>query len=186
MSYQEGMDETSGACPVQGSGFYQPKHDPFVFFEDVSGSPPSKSNAECAAHHREYGALADDLKNDRVASYNFITPNLCHDMHGQTGCPNSNTIEAGDAWLLANLPSLITYCDAHDGVIFLVWDEGESTLQIPFLALGARVKQHYVSKVALDHGSLVKSVETIFGLPVLSTVADSHDFADLFEPGAFP
>lgn len=186
IAYQEGIDATSGACPIQSSGYYQPKHDPFIFFRDVSGDPPSKANAECAAHHKPYTALADDLANDRVAHYNFITPDQCHDMHGQAGCPTSNTIQAGDEWLRENVPPLIDYCDAHDGVVFLVWDEGESTLQIPFLALGARVKPGYVSQVEIDHGSLARSIETIFDLPVLAKVSASHDFGDLFRSGTFP
>jgi hypothetical protein len=185
MAYQEGIDATSGVCPIQSSGYYQPKHDPFIFFRDVSGSPPSKSNADCAAHHKEYGELAGDLKNGAVANYNFITPDQCHDMHGQSGCPNSNKIEAGDDWLRENLPALIAFCDANDGVVFIVWDEGEATSQIPFIAVGPRVKSHYVSTVELDHGSLVKSVETIFDLPVLPKVRATHDFSDLFEAGAF-
>lgn len=40
MAYQEGMNSTTGACPIASSGFYQPKHDPFIFFKDVSGNPP--------------------------------------------------------------------------------------------------------------------------------------------------
>jgi hypothetical protein len=184
MAYQEGID--AGSCPIQSSGYYQPKHDPFIFFRDVSGDPPSKSDPECAAHHKPYGVLADDLMHDAVAHYNFITPDQCHDMHGQSGCPNDNTIGAGDDWLRDNVPPLIEYCDAHDGVVFLIFDEGESTLQMPFLALGARVKPGYVSAAPLDHGSLAKSVETIFDLPVLSKVSAAHDFGDLFRTGMFP
>src|SRR6185312_9547918 len=47
-SYQEGMP---AACPISSNGFYAAKHDPFVFFTDVSGSPPSATNTGCAAHH---------------------------------------------------------------------------------------------------------------------------------------
>jgi len=180
------IDGKSGACPIEASGYYQPKHDPFVFFQDVSGSPPSKSNTRCVAHHKEYAQLAADLAQDQVANYNFITPNQCHDMHGQSGCPNSNTIRAGDDWLRDNVPPLLAYCDAHDGVIFLVWDEGENTQKVPFLALGNRVKSHYVSSVMLDHGSLARTIETIFELPVLDKLANVKDFGDLFQPGRFP
>jgi hypothetical protein len=186
MAYQEGIDGTTGACPIQASGYYQPKHDPFVFFRDVSGNPPSKSNAACVAHHKDLSKLAGDLQNNAVASYNFITPNQCNDMHGQSGCPNSNTVQAGDDWLRKNLPPLISFCDANDGVIFIVWDEGESTQKIPFLAVGARVKSHYVGTVEYDHSSLVRSVERIFGLPVLSKVSAANDFGDLFQAGQFP
>ena len=45
MSYPEGLDSGTGACPVNSSGFYAAKHDPFVFFQDTAGSPPSATNA---------------------------------------------------------------------------------------------------------------------------------------------
>ncbi|HEX4446250.1 MAG TPA: alkaline phosphatase family protein, partial [Polyangiaceae bacterium] len=138
-SYQEGLDAAAtGACPIDSSGFYAAKHDPFVFFQDVVGSPPSASNAGCAAHHKAFSALAGDLSAGvgSVAQYNFITPNLCDDMHGAGGCANSNTIQAGDTWLSTNLPPMIAFANAHSGVIFLVWDEGDQTLKIPFVAIG--------------------------------------------------
>src|SRR6476469_6340149 len=53
MAYQEGINGSTGACPISSSGFYAAKHDPFVFFRDVSGSPPSKNNAYCIAHHKD-------------------------------------------------------------------------------------------------------------------------------------
>src|SRR5262249_16241245 len=37
MSYQEGINAATGACPITGDGFYRPRHDPFVFFHDVAG-----------------------------------------------------------------------------------------------------------------------------------------------------
>jgi hypothetical protein len=42
--------------------------------------------------------------------------------------------------------------------------------------------------VAYGHRSLFKSLEEIFGLPIVPTVAAANDFADLFEvrPGPFP
>jgi hypothetical protein len=186
MSYQEGLDSSTGACPIHSSGYYAAKHDPFVFFQDVAGSPPSASNAYCVAHHKPMTSLAADLKNDAVAAYNFITPNLCNDMHGASGCPSSNTIRAGDDWLGANLPAMIDYANGHHGVIFLVWDEGSATLTMPFLAVGPGVKKGYVGNVRYTHRSLVKSVERIFGLPALAKVAGDQDFADLFESGRFP
>lgn len=186
VAYQEGIDDTTGACPIAGSMHYQPKHDPFVFFQDISGNPPDKSNADCAAHHKPLTQLAADLSSADVANYNFITPDLCHDMHGDSGCDDANAIQTSDDWLRAHLPPLIDFCDANAGVVFVVWDEGESSSRIPFLALGARAKSHYTSDVEYDHGSLVKSVEAIFALPVLDAVRDTADFSDLFQPGQFP
>jgi len=186
MSYQEGINSTTGSCPIAASGFYMPKHDPFIFFKDTSGNPPSKTNAYCIAHHKDLSALAGDLSNNRVSSYNFITPSQCHDMHGQSGCPNSNTIQAGDDWLAANLPALISYANANAGAIFVVWDEGSSTGKLPFLAVGPHVKANYTGAISYTHSSLVKSVEHILQLSTLSTVASANELSDLFVAGFYP
>jgi hypothetical protein len=174
---------------VHSSGLYVAKHDPYVFFQDIAGSPPAATNAACAAHHRAYTAagLAQDLQRGSVAQYNFITPNVCNDMHGGSGCPASNDIRTGDDWLAAALPPLINYANANDGVIFIVWDEpvGGSTL-IPFIAIGPQVKPAYASSVRFTHSSLTKTVEEIFGLPILPTVASANDFSDMFLPGTLP
>jgi len=189
LSFQEGLSSSTGACPIHSSGFYAAKHDPFVFFQDVAGSPPSATAALCADHHRAYttASFAQALTSKGVAAYNFISPNVCNDMHGGSGCPSGNVITVGDNWLRDNLPPLIDYVNANDGVIFLVWDEpvGGSNL-IPFLAIGPHVKPGYTSSVAYTHSSLTKSVEEIFGLPVLPAAASATDFADLFEPGFYP
>lgn len=189
LSFQEGLNSSTGSCPIHSAGFYAAKHDPFVFFQDVAGSPPSASDPTCAAHHRAYttAAFSQALAQGTVAQYNFITPDLCNDMHGASGCIGSDDILRGDQWLQTNLPPLIDYVDAHSGVIFIVWDEpvGGSTL-IPFLAIGPQVKANYASSVSYTHGSLTRSVEEIFGLPVLPTVANANDLRDLFNPGFFP
>ncbi|HSU83850.1 MAG TPA: alkaline phosphatase family protein, partial [Thermoanaerobaculia bacterium] len=74
----------------------------------------------------------------------------------------------------------------NNGVIFIVWDEGSSTAKIPFLAVGPGVKTGYTGSVTYDHGSIIKSVEEVFGLPLLSTVSGKNDLADLFNAGFFP
>ena len=74
----------------------------------------------------------------------------------------------------------------NDGAIFLVWDEGASGRLLPFIAVGPHVKAGYAGAVAYTHSSLVKSLEEIFGLPILPAVTTANDFADLFEPGFFP
>jgi hypothetical protein len=186
-AYQEALDPArTGACPIESHGLYGAKHDPFVFFEDVTGTPPSKTNAYCASHHRNYSALAGDLAAGSVAAYNLITPDLCHDMHGARACAGEDTVRIGDDWLRAQLPPLIAYANAHDGVIFITWDEGEQTLQMPFLAIGPHVKKGYGGALRYTHGSMLKSVERMLQLPVLATVKDENDLADLFVAGQFP
>jgi hypothetical protein len=185
-TYQEGQNGTTGACPIASSGFYAAKHNPFVFFQDVSGNPPSKTNSYCSSHSKPYSSFATDLANNNVASYTFITPNQCHDMHGQSGCPSGNTIKAGDDWLKAELPRIISFVNAHSGVIFVTWDEGSSTNKMPFLAIGPGVKVNYAGSVSYNHSSNVKSIEKILNLPVLSKVSGANELADLFKAGSYP
>jgi acid phosphatase len=88
--------------------------------------------------------------------------------------------------LQAELPRIIDWATTHSAVIFITWDEGSSTNQMPFLAIGPGVKANYAGVVSYTHSSIIKSVEEIFGLPILSTVSGSNDLSDLFEPGFFP
>ncbi|HKO49868.1 MAG TPA: alkaline phosphatase family protein [Polyangiaceae bacterium] len=185
MTYQEGMNEATGACPIRGSGFYVPKHNPFIFFRDVAGDPPAPDTPYCAAHHKPYSALQADLAGE-LASYVFITPDQCHDMHGQRGCPRENPIRTGDNWLKAELPRLIAYASEHEAVIFITFDEGGSTAKLPFIAIGTMVKPHYAGTERYSHSSQLRSVQLILGLPPLPSVANSNDLSDLFKPGSYP
>ncbi|HVV52914.1 MAG TPA: alkaline phosphatase family protein [Polyangia bacterium] len=190
LSFQEGLSPaTTGACPIHSAGFFAAKHDPFVFFQDLVGRTPSATSSLCAAHHQAYttAGFAQALAQGTVAQYDFITPNLCNDMHGASGCPTSDLVAAGDGWLAANLPPIIQFANANDGVIFLVWDEPEGgSPLIPFLAIGPDIKPGYISPTAVTHSALVKTVERIFGLPVLPAVAGANDFGDMFQPGTYP
>ena len=129
----------------------------------------------------------DTLQNG-LTGYIFITPDICHDMHGGLFCPSGifdgQNIKAGDTWLSKELPRIIAYTQSHDdAVIFLTWDEGDSTNVIPFLAIGRYVKGGHRSAVTYSHSSLLKSVEKLLGVPVLPAVESANDLADLFEPG---
>jgi hypothetical protein len=191
-SYQE--DAPAGKCPISSSsiissGQYAAKHDPFVFFQDVAGSPPSESNTRCAEHHGTFADLASDLMADKLPRYSFITPNLCHDMHGaitcSSGISNSANVKAGDTWLSTNLPPLIAYAHEHNAVIMLVWDEGNANNLMPFVMIGDHVKPG-PNATLYNHSSQLATVERMLGVPKLAKVADAADFEGMFEPGYLP
>jgi len=185
-SYQEGI--TGGTCPITSNGDYAAKHDPFVFFQDVAGSPPSINSPICSSHHKSYADFPADLAAG-LTGYIYITPDLCHDMHGAADCPSGTTdppnIQAGDTWLSTELPRIVDYANAHDGVVFITWDEGDATNLIPFLALGTHVKVNTTSTTSYTHSSIIKSVDELLGAPVLPSVASANDFADMFDAGTF-
>ena len=194
-AYQEGLNSSTGACPIASNGQYAAKHDPFVFFQDVSGSPPSKTTSGCSAHHKAFtvGGLQADLAANDVADYTFITPDLCNNMHGgicTNGCLGSFTlsacVSAGDTWLSQIVPSILTYIQANDGVLLIVWDEPETSGTQPFVIIGPHVKANYSSPLAFSHDSYLKSLQEIMGVPVFSNVSAANDFSDFYEAGFFP
>lgn len=192
MAYQEGIDSISGACPIASNFLtrYAAKHNPFVFFKDVSGNPPSKSASRCVAHNKPLSQFASDLSAGKAARYNLITPNLCHDMHGAIGCSGGSNVKQGDTWLKGFLPSLITYAKANRGVILITWDETEGTTTQPFVIIGNGLKSAgYASKVRYDMSSVLKSIQRIFAVtPLLGHAADASttDLSDFFTAGSFP
>jgi hypothetical protein len=183
VSYQEGI--TTHTCPITTNGNYVAKHDPFVFFKDVSGATPSAGTARCADHHKSYADFATDLAAG-MTGYVFITANVCHEMHGGLTCPSffdtAANIQAGDAWLGTEMPRLLAYTDSHrEAIILLVWDEGDTNNLIPFLALGSHVKPGYVSNTVYTHSALVASVQDWFGVPRFAADASSVSFSDLLQ-----
>lgn len=186
MTYQEGLDpKSTGACPIRSSGLYAAKHNPFVYFSDVAGEPPSSKSANCIAHTRDLSRFAEDMASNSLANYVFISPNLCHDMHGALSCPGEK-VAKGDAFLRSFMPPLLTWARANKAVVFIVWDEGNASDRIPFYAAGWGVKPNYESKLRYSHRSLLKTVERMLGLPELESVSDAADLSDMFEPGVIP
>ena len=186
MTYQEDIDpETTGACPVRSAGNYAAKHNPFVFFADVAGAPPAADNAHCIAHTRDLEQFNADMQSGELANYVFITPNLCHDMHGHKGC-EKDSVATGDQFLAAFLPPLLDWAGRNEAVVFVVWDEGGKSLKLPFYAAGPGIRAGHESRIDYSHRSVVKTIERIFGLPVLDAVKSASDLADMFEPGVLP
>jgi len=68
------------ACPLTNVGLYDVSHDPFVYFDDVT-QDEQLPGAALHQHVRPYSQLDDGPHQRHGGAYNFITPNLCNDMH---------------------------------------------------------------------------------------------------------
>ncbi len=121
-TYQENVSGTN--CPLVSSGLYAVKHNPFVYITDVTNDL-DPNGAYCIAHVRPFTELATDLQNGTVARYNFITPNLCDDMHDKCK-PLNNSIKQGDTWLSQNVPTILNSAAYKNGALFITWDEAAS------------------------------------------------------------
>jgi phospholipase C len=178
-SYQEDISGTT--CPLTGVKSYAPKHNPFVFFDDSTGGN-NPSDPDCIQHNRPMTELAGDLGANRVARYNFLTPNLCNDMHDSCA-PVSDSIMQGDNWLAQNVPLILASAAYQSGgVILITWDESElGDFPIGMIALSPAAKSGYTNSIHYNHGSTLRSLQEIFGVtPLLGDAANQADLADLF------
>lgn len=180
-SYQESI--SGDGCPIKSTGNYAAKHNPFVYFQDVVGNPPSSENTYCKDHIRPLSELQNDLNTGNVANYVFITPNLQHDMH-------NGTIAQGDAWLANTVPQIInSKTFKQDGALFITWDEGseqdnnpqQQNNPIGMIMLSPYIKPGFTNNTEYSHASLVKTIEKIFALNPLLGLAKDPNVKDLFD-----
>jgi phospholipase C len=177
---------------------YAQKHNPFVYFNTIAHSP---------------GRLAmlkpiDQLKGDlalgaSAPQFEFIVPDQCHDMHGQSPCPDFDPLlRAGDK----EVTGLVTKIEASpaftaDSLIFVTFDEDDfsSTLgccDSPFFPGGALYGGGHTVTIVVSgmHGgsinsavpyneySMLSTIENVWGLPLLGKTADTanvHPMTDL-------
>jgi hypothetical protein len=186
-SYQE--DIAPGTCPVVSQGAYTASHNPFVFFDDVVGDPPSPSSAACIAHHKPFAQFLTDLKAGTVARYNFITPNLQHD--SQDG-----SVIGADDWLKANIDPIINPQSPYHNpevwahaAVFVVWEAGDEpndgpigmVIASPFARAGYQDTTS-PSPYSYTHSSLLRTVQEIFGVEntPLGEAASARNLSEFF------
>jgi phospholipase C len=197
-SYQDGTDTPcfhgpysagdTSPDPDQGNSTtgaknYADRHNPFIYFPDVIGD-----QARCTAHQRPFTDLGADITNGTLPAFSFITPDTCHDGHDNP-CAGQTTggLAAADAWLSANLPPLLNYLAANNGLLIINFDEGSAprgpaALTTPSdyscttcASLGAggrtgavlvspRLPQGATVSTGYDHYSLLRTIEDSFGI----------------------
>jgi len=189
--YEESIP--GGTCPLTNTGptdsagdpEYAVRHEPFCFFDDVTCTQ-NTACAYCIANVVPYTQLAGDLASNTVARYNFLTPNLCDDMH-DTCTPLSNEILQGDTWLSNNLPQILaSQAYLSGGVVFITWDEGENgDGPIGMIVLSPVAKGGgYNNAIHYTHSSTLRTVQEILGVsPLLGDAANATDLGDLFQTG---
>lgn len=179
-AYQEAI--SGRRCPLADSYPYGVRHNPFVYFDDVTGNRNPRSRY-CIAHIRPFKELARDLKADHVAQYNFITPNVCNDMHDRCR-PIRNEIAQGDRWLARNLPPILrSRAYREGGAVFITWDEASlADGPIGMIVLSPFAKgKGYASSLHYTHGSTLRTIQEIFGVtPLLGDANRQLDLGDLF------
>jgi len=169
---------------------YAARHNPFVYFAGITGSP------DCAANDVDLTALTTDLASAATTpNLSMITPNLCHDGH-DSPCVDGHPggLASADEWLKQWVPA-ITSSPAfkQDGVLVITFDESDGPQsdasaccgegpgpnaalpgitgmgggRVGALVLSPFTKGGTWSTTPYNHYSLLASIEDTFGLPYL-------------------
>ena len=175
ISWRAYMEGLPSVCFTGGAaGRYAKKHNPFVYFEDVVGSP-----SRCA-QVVPLTRLSADLRVRRLPRFVWITPDLCHDMHD---CD----VATGDRFLAGLVPQLLQALGPR-GVLFLTWDEGVGDAgccgkpgggRVPTIVAGPAARRGVRVGAPFDHYSLLRTIEDGLGLRRLAASATAHPLAPL-------
>jgi phospholipase C len=186
-TYQENI--SGKECPLNTKRPYAPKHNPFIYFDDVTDSF-NPASPYCIAHVRPFEELTRDLASNTVAKYVFITPNLCNDMHDACA-PTHNRIKQGDTWLQNLVPAILaSHAYQNNGALIITWDEADYSWNaassgdgpIGFILLSPQAKgKGYSNNVYYNHGSLLRSIEMNNKVPYLNDANQQQDLSDLFK-----
>ena len=121
------------------------RHMPFLYFADGVG------------HVHPLSAL--DPRH--LPAFAFVAPNLCNDSHD---CP----LSTADGFLKRWLPA---YLHVPRTAVFVLFDEGTTSTEgggdVAAFVAGTAVKRHVVAPQAVDHYTVLRTIEDSFGLPAL-------------------
>ncbi len=188
---------------------YAAKHNPQVFFTDTNGGDDPSTANPLSHNYAPLQQLFTDLDDDRVADYNWITPNQFNDMHtaltggykGLTG--DAANIKQGDDFLGQIIPAIMaSNAYQNHGAIIIWFDESEQDATgdnpddldhtIAEIVISPRAHDNveglpYASSVFYTHSSDLRTMQEIFRVgPLLGDAASANDLSDLFKPGAVP
>lgn len=149
---------------------YRQKHNPFIYFDSIRSNPKRCNKIV------PFTQFATDIQGTSMPNFVWITPNMCHNAHD---CD----LDVMDTWLHTWVPTILQSPAWRDnGVLFVTFDEGAVQDQsgcceyaaggrIVTLVIAPMGKPAYSSTVAYDHYSILRTIETAWGLPLLGKAA---------------
>ncbi|MFE1172591.1 alkaline phosphatase family protein [Streptomyces sp. NPDC058773] len=160
-AYSEGLP--SAGYTGCKSGNYRRKHAPWADFPTVGDS----------AHHLPFSSFPSDYS--KLPTVSYVVPDMCHDMHD---C----SVGTGDSWLKENLDDYAQWAKTHNSLLVVTFDEDNFTSvnQIYTSFVGAHVKAGYESQQQINHYSVLRTLEDMYGLPALGGAADKSALGDIW------
>jgi phospholipase C len=135
--------------------------------------------------------VLSDIAGGKLADVTWVTPTALASDHALA------TNGSGPSWVASIVNAIGESQYWGDTAIFVVWDDWggwydhvppeifnsyELSFRVPLIVISPYAKQHYVSHVQHEFGSILKFTEETFGLPSLHTTdVRSDDLSDCFD-----
>ena len=173
-------------------GEYVRRHNAFAFYSDVVWQLTERWNLVPTVPF-----LLQDIANNRMPNFVWITPDLLHDAHD--GIDDQHALAAADQYLQTFLPQLLAtpaFQPGGDGVLMVTFDEGELSDQhcgtdpetyncgghIWHVLIGPRLKRNYQSSTHYMQGSQLRLICDLMGvLPCPGDGATSPGMSEFFQ-----
>jgi phosphatidylinositol-3-phosphatase len=167
-AYEESMPQP---CDLGFSGEYDVNHNPWAYFPSEAAS--CRSN-DVPAGTPTAGGLVSDVRRGNLPTVGLVTPNLLHDGH-------DGTLAQADAWLRAWIPVLMSGPDWRDGrlAIVVVFDEGETTEQVPFVLMAPGLSGVTMTRPANQY-ALTRLIDQFIGADPLRQASSAVNVAAQF------
>jgi len=166
--YSESMPFTGYDACSSPDKHYARKHNPAVNWQNKNIAPGV--NMPFANFPSDYAMLP---------TVSIVVPNLLDDMHD--GRTLMDQIARGDAWLKSNLDAYVQWAKKNNSLLIVTWDEddGSGENRIPTLFIGPMVQPRRYSR-SIDHYSVLRTLEEMYGLPALGNAASAEAIRDVW------
>src|SRR5947209_372176 len=157
----------SEVCNSGGDDGYWRKHAPWTNFSNLNQITVS----------RPYGAFPTDFT--KLPTVSWVVPNQCNDMHNVPRC----SVSRGDTWAKDHLDAYAQWAKTHNSLLIVTWDEDDNTPtnHIATFFVGARINPANYSE-RIDHFTVLRTLEAMYGLPVVGATAHRSPLTDVFAP----
>jgi len=183
-SWKAYFQDMPRSCFVSDTATYVQKHNPFMYFDSIRLNP-----TRCDRSVVPFPQLETDLSAGNLPDFAYIMPNSCVSTDDIYSDPDCN-LSLADEWLGGVIGMLMDYLNPRAAsepyLIILTWDEGQGShtcCGLPAQA-GGRVatvldsplaKSGFRDDTPYTHYSLLKTIETAWGLPLLGHAADKNN-----------
>jgi hypothetical protein len=186
-AYEESMPSN---CSTAGqAGNYLGRHNPPPYFNHLRIAlqflgntcatndvvlPATSCNGTSCTVAASPNSLLDDLTNNTLPTFSFVTPNMCDDMH--TKCaPYASRVTNGDQWLAAWLPQIIQSQAYQSGstAVFIMWDETAFNAALPNVIVAPSVVPGtaLAATTTINNIAALGSTEDMLGLARIGCAA---------------